>query len=146
MRKNSRRRRAYTDLGYTDYLGMKDYLLSPNLEGSQAMGLTTLEPQGSTGDDAYSHEGEEAGYILVGSIELTIEGETFILEAGDSYAFSSELSHRLYQCGEQPRCIYLVQHAGKPAPQLQDKLTQKRRPNRRYAAGTAHTPFGGGGW
>jgi transcriptional regulator with XRE-family HTH domain len=101
VRKNSRRRLAYSDLGYTDYLGMKDYLLSPNLEGSQAMGLTTLEPQGSTGDDAYCHEGEESGYILEGSIELTIQGETFVLEAGDSYGFSSELSHRFFNVGNK---------------------------------------------
>lgn len=99
VRKKSRRRLAYSDLGYTDYLGMRDYLLSPNLEGSQAMGLTTLEPGGSTGDDAYSHEGEEAGYVLEGIIELTIEGETFVLEAGDSYAFPSSLNHRFFNGG-----------------------------------------------
>ena len=96
VRARNRRRLAYSKLGYADYLGMTDYLLSPNLEGRLAIGITRLEPGGSTGDDPYTHEGEDAGYVLEGRLELTIDGETFVLEAGDSYTFASHLPHRFY--------------------------------------------------
>jgi len=99
VRSRNRRRIAYSDIGYTDYQGMSDYLLSTNVEGSMAMGLTRLEPEGSTGDDAYTHAGEEAGYVLEGAVELTIDGETFALEPGDSYSFPSSLPHRFYNPG-----------------------------------------------
>ncbi len=94
VRARNRRRLSYSKLGQTDYLGMTDYLLSSNLEGQLALGITTLNPGASTGDDDYSHEGEEAGYVLEGSIDLTIDGETFRLQAGDSYSFPSHLPHR----------------------------------------------------
>lgn len=100
VRAGNRRRLAYSDLGYTDYLGMIDYLLSPNVEGNLAIGLTTLVRGGSTGDDAYTHEGDEAGYVLEGSLEITIEGKTFILGLGDSYTFPSHLAHRFRNCGK----------------------------------------------
>ncbi|MBT5433121.1 MAG: cupin domain-containing protein [Alphaproteobacteria bacterium] len=99
VRARNRRRIAYSDLGYTDYLGMSDYLLSTGVDGAMAMGLTNLEPEGSTGDDNYTHQGEEAGYVLDGSVELTIDGETFILASGDSYSFPSTLPHRFYNPG-----------------------------------------------
>jgi transcriptional regulator with XRE-family HTH domain len=40
-----------------------------------------------------SHEGEEMGYVLEGSIELTVDNETFRLSAGDSFIFRSEQEH-----------------------------------------------------
>lgn len=100
VRAGNRRRLAYSDLGYTDYLGMTDYLLSPNVEGNLAIGLTTLVRGGSTGDDAYNHEGDEAGYVLEGSLELTIDGKAFVLGPGDSYTFPSHLPHRFRNCGK----------------------------------------------
>lgn len=106
VRAASRRRLAYSDLGYTDYLGMTDHLLSPNVAGNLALGLTTLEPGGSTGDDAYTHEGEEAGYVMEGTLELTIDGETFVLGPGDSYTFASKLAHRFRNCGKK-RAVFL---------------------------------------
>ena len=96
VRARNRRRISYSGLGYADYLGLNDYLLSPNLDGSMAIGLTRLEPGASTGDDPYTHEGEDAGYVLKGPVELTIDGETYTLEEGDSYTFPATLPHRFY--------------------------------------------------
>jgi len=75
---------------------MTDYLLSPNLEGQMAIGLTRLEPGASTGDDPYTHEGADAGYVFEGKVELTVDGETWLLEPGDSYTFPATLPHRFY--------------------------------------------------
>ena len=47
-----------------------------------------------TGDEMYSHEGEEAGMLVEGRLELTVGSEVFILEPGDSYYFESSRPHR----------------------------------------------------
>ncbi len=62
--------------------------------------MSRYEPGGSTGDDRHSHQGEEAGMVLEGVIELTVGDETFTLEAGDSYSFPSHLPHRIANAGD----------------------------------------------
>lgn len=46
---------------------------------------------GSEGD--ITHEGEELGYILVGELDLTVDGQTYRLKPGDSFFFRSDLAH-----------------------------------------------------
>ncbi len=94
VRAGRHRRLTYSDMANTDYLGLEDHLLSAGLDGNLAFGMSRYAPGGSTGDDMQSHEGEEAGLVIEGSIELTIDGETFTLEAGDSFSFPSHLPHR----------------------------------------------------
>ena len=94
VRRGNRRRLTYSELSGTEYLGQHDLLLSANLDGQLALGISHYEPGASTGDDSYSHDGEEAGLVLAGRLELTIDGETFLLEAGDSFSFASRHSHR----------------------------------------------------
>ncbi len=40
------------------------------------------------------HEGEEVGYIVEGKMELTVEDEVYILQAGQGYYFDSRRPHR----------------------------------------------------
>ncbi len=94
VRSHRRRRLTYSEMASTDYLGMEDHLLSAGLDGELALGMSRYVPGGSTGDDMQSHEGEEAGLVIEGTVELTIDGETFMLEAGDSFSFPSHLPHR----------------------------------------------------
>ncbi|KIN65834.1 Transcriptional Regulator, XRE family with Cupin sensor domain [Sulfitobacter noctilucae] len=47
-----------------------------------------------TGPQALSHEGEEAGIVVRGSIEVTVDGQVSVLGAGDGYLFDSKLPHR----------------------------------------------------
>lgn len=54
---------------------------------------------GDTGPDVYSHEGEEAGIVITGQIELTVAGETRLLREGDAYHFNSRLAHRFRNPG-----------------------------------------------
>lgn len=51
-----------------------------------------IHPGGHT-DGEYWHEGEDMGYVLEGELELSLEGETYHLKAGDSFFFRSELKH-----------------------------------------------------
>lgn len=100
VRVGNRRRLRYSGIGSTDYLGHFDYLLSANLDGQLAFGLSRYAPGGSTGDDRYSHQGEEAGMVLQGTIELTVGGETYRLQKGDSFSFSSDQPHRYHNPGD----------------------------------------------
>ena len=61
---------------------------------AQAMGISTYEPGGNTGDDLYTHAGEEAGMVLKGEIELTLDCQIFRLQTGDSFSFSADIPHR----------------------------------------------------
>ena len=94
VRARNRRRLTYSELSDTDYLGLHDYLLSANLNGELALGISRYEPGASTGDDSYSHNGEEAGMVLSGKLELTLDGRVYLLDAGDSFSFNSSLEHR----------------------------------------------------
>jgi transcriptional regulator with XRE-family HTH domain len=94
VRKANRRRLSYSALSNTDYLGLHDHLLSANLNGELALGISRYEPGASTGDDSYDHSGEEAGLVLSGRLELSIDNKNYLLEAGDSFSFKSQLKHR----------------------------------------------------
>lgn len=61
---------------------------------SMSFMVECLPPGSDTGEEMYMHEGEEAGYILEGKLELTVEGEVFELEAGQGYYFDSRRQHR----------------------------------------------------
>jgi len=65
--------------------------------------LDETYPSGSdTGDEMYAHEGEEAGMLVSGKLELTVGSEVFILEPGDSYYFESSKPHRFRNPFEHP--------------------------------------------
>jgi quercetin dioxygenase-like cupin family protein len=51
-------------------------------------------PGASSGEEPYSHSGEEAGVVIRGRLELWVDGRTVTLEAGDSFGFKSVLPHR----------------------------------------------------
>ena len=53
-----------------------------------------LESGADTGADMYMHEGEEAGFVISGKMELTVAGEVYIVEAGQGYYFDSRQEHR----------------------------------------------------
>ena len=61
-------------------------------------------PDGDTGPDVYSHEGEEAGIVISGRIELTVAGETRVLSEGEAYHFNSRLAHRFRNPGPE-ECV-----------------------------------------
>jgi len=94
VRANRRRRLTYSGVSGTAYMGVADHLLSASLDRQMALGISTYRPGGSTGDDLYTHQGEEAGMVLNGEIELTLGQQVFLLGAGDSFSFSADIPHR----------------------------------------------------
>ena len=57
------------------------------------------EPGADTGQSMLEHAGSEGGVVIAGAIELTVGGQTQVLEAGDSYLFSSTIPHRFRNTG-----------------------------------------------
>ena len=105
VRARNRRRLTYSGVGSTDYLGFEDYLLSAGLDGALALGMSRYAPGGTTGDDLYTHDGEEAGLLLEGEIELHLDGQVFRLLPGDSFSFPSHLPHKFTNPGENDAVV-----------------------------------------
>ena len=62
----------------------------------------TYPPGADTGPELLSHKGEEAGIVVLGSIEVTVDGNVRILNLGDGYLFDSRLPHRFRNVGNEP--------------------------------------------
>lgn len=68
--------------------------------------LTITAGHGSAGD--YSHVGEEAGFVIEGFIELTIESQTHVLGKGDSFCFRSEIAHSFFNPGPSDAIVLWI--------------------------------------
>ncbi|SDN71371.1 Transcriptional regulator, contains XRE-family HTH domain [Methylobacterium phyllostachyos] len=88
--------------------GITKQLLTPP-GGTQGMSLfhMVLKPGASTGDEPFSHEGEEAGLVLEGRLTLVVEARTLQLAEGDSFRFESRRPHRFGNPAPQGRTIVL---------------------------------------
>ncbi len=56
-------------------------------------------PGADTGPEMYSHNSEEAGIVIEGSIEVTVGERTETLHPGDAYLFDSRIPHRFRNTG-----------------------------------------------
>jgi len=61
---------------------------------------------GDTGEELLSHEGEEAGIVVEGEIEITVDDQVKVLTAGEGYLFDSSLPHRFRNTG-QVTCVII---------------------------------------
>ncbi|NPD16794.1 cupin domain-containing protein [Xinfangfangia sp. D13-10-4-6] len=100
--------RAASQPQLIDANGVRKILASPTGQGRYKAYLMTLQPGGSSGEDAYIHAGDEVGYVLRGSFSLEIESKTFVLGEGDCFAFPSSLMHRFYNDGDAPAEIIWI--------------------------------------
>jgi len=62
----------------------------------------TYPPGTDTGEEMLNHDGEEAGMLVDGRLELTVGTEVFVLEPGDSYYFDSTKPHRFRNPYDKP--------------------------------------------
>lgn len=60
----------------------------------------TYAPGADTGPAMLSHEGEEAGVVVRGEVEVTVGGNRETLGPGDAYYFHSKLPHRFRNRGK----------------------------------------------
>lgn len=94
VRATNRRRMNFTNIG------ISEELLSPNLSGPIELLLSTIDPGADSGE--YSHDGDEAGFVVEGTLELWVSGRYLRLGAGDSFAFRSRETHRCRNPGDVP--------------------------------------------
>ena len=88
--------------------GISKQLLSPaGAENRLNLFLVHMEPGGSTGDELYTHDGEEAGLVLEGEMILTVDAETWSLKTGDSFRFASRRPHRFSNPVDDAKAVVL---------------------------------------
>ena len=46
-----------------------------------------LQPGGTSGTDFYSHQGEKAGVVVAGTLQLWLDEQAHLLSEGDSSSF-----------------------------------------------------------
>jgi transcriptional regulator with XRE-family HTH domain len=88
--------------------GISKQLLSPaGSDGRLNLFLVHIEPGGSTGDELYTHDGEEAGLVIEGEMKLTVDAETWTLTSGDSFRFASRRPHRFSNPSRDAKAVVL---------------------------------------
>jgi len=79
-------------------------LLSPDLNRKIEFLKVTLEPGQIDEGESVSHDGEECGYVVLGTLTVRVAHESYVLNQGDSIYFTSSVPHRLLNMGPEP-CI-----------------------------------------
>jgi len=88
--------------------GISKQLLNPaGADGRLNLFLVHIEPGGSTGDELYTHAGEEAGLVLSGEMTLTVDADTWTLKTGDSFRFASRRPHRFSNPADDAKAVVL---------------------------------------
>jgi transcriptional regulator with XRE-family HTH domain len=59
-------------------------------------------PGADTGPRPYNHPGEESGFCLAGTIEITVGEQREVLGPGDGYCYPSDRPHRWRNIGSVP--------------------------------------------
>ncbi len=89
VRAKERRRVVYQGLGAIDEF------LTRATDGRLQVIVSTIEPGGGTGDEAYTHDSdEEVVVVLEGALDLWVGPEHYRLETGDAVTHSSRVPHR----------------------------------------------------
>jgi len=108
------RQRAELNLWRT---GISKQLLSPaGSEGRLSLFLVHMEPGGSTGDELYTHDGEEAGLVIEGEMKLTVGAKSWTLKHGDSFRFASRRPHRFSNPSGDSKAVVLWVNCVSAAP------------------------------
>ncbi len=71
--------------------------------------LAVVAPGGGSEGD-YAHPGEEFGFVVKGTLELTVDGVTHILREGDTFYFQSTRPHRFRNTTDENVEIVWVNH------------------------------------
>jgi transcriptional regulator with XRE-family HTH domain len=81
--------------------GIRNELLSPDLNRAIQMMWVVMPPGAETGPEPLVHEGEECGLILQGTVEIWVGDEHYILGPGDSIYQDSSIPHHSKNIGDE---------------------------------------------
>lgn len=79
--------------GESDSAGVTLERLVPNGQGHLLQGNIHIVAPGGGSMGPMRHDGDEAGYVLEGRLELSIADTSYELGPGDSFSFPSHLAH-----------------------------------------------------
>jgi quercetin dioxygenase-like cupin family protein len=80
--------------------GIRNELLSPDLQRKIQMMRVIIPPGVGTGELPLVHEGEECGFVLQGQVEIWAGDESFVLGPGDTIYQNSTIPHRSRNIGD----------------------------------------------
>jgi transcriptional regulator with XRE-family HTH domain len=80
--------------------GIDDFQLNSQAVRNLGLLYSTFKPHATSGETPYTHDGEEAGFVLAGELELWVDGAATLLVAGDSFSFPSHRPHKYRNTGE----------------------------------------------
>jgi transcriptional regulator with XRE-family HTH domain len=111
--------------------------LSASFPGNVLRSTIIHEPPGFR-SEPMSHEGEEIFFIVDGELTLELDGETMILQAGDTAHFPSTRTHTTWNHTDRPTtvfhtCTMDVFGEGEPSGDPNTSLVVTRAANRRSA-------------
>ena len=103
VRRDDRRPVAWGKLG-------RKVLLTPKPFEFLEVVVAEIEPGGSTGDAPYTHgDSEELFYVVAGTVELTLDGDVVVLEAGDCAHYRSSTPHGVSNIGTaRAEVLYMI--------------------------------------
>lgn len=76
-------------------------LLSPNLKKQIEMLWIEIEPNDSNSEELISHEGEECGVVIKGTLRVLSGDNIYDLEEGDSIYLDCTIPHRYVNVGNE---------------------------------------------
>jgi transcriptional regulator with XRE-family HTH domain len=80
--------------------GINYFMIGSGRPGRQMCIMREIMAPGSdTGEEMLSHEGEEGGVVMQGSLELTVGDSVQLLGPGEGYYFESSRPHRFRNVG-----------------------------------------------
>jgi transcriptional regulator with XRE-family HTH domain len=89
--------------------GIRNELLSPDLQRDIQMMWVVIPPGADTGDDPLIHDGEECGVVLQGQVEIWVgDNEHYILGPGDAIYQASTVPHRSRNIGDEDVIIVVA--------------------------------------
>ena len=89
----ARQRPIVTTAPIRDGRGIHYERLVPFGAGNLLEGNIHVVEPGGVKHDPITHQGETVGYVIEGTLELTIEGTLYLLHTGDSFFFKNHLTN-----------------------------------------------------
>ena len=81
--------------------GIKNELLSPDLNRAIQMMWVVIPPGAETGPEPLVHEGEECGLVLQGKVKIWAGDDEYILGPGDAIYQDSSIPHHSKNIGDE---------------------------------------------
>ncbi|MGV9800461.1 helix-turn-helix domain-containing protein [Mycobacterium sp. NPDC003449] len=94
--------------------GVADELLSPTRSGRLEVLETVVSPGAGSGDEPYSHPGdEECIVLLAGTLDVQVRDTHYVLQQGDALTFSCRVPHSWRNTGAgEARALWIITPAG----------------------------------